>query len=164
MKKITFSVVMKSARIKLGLSQSELAKRLSKLEGSDVSKDIISRLEKNFYKPSISRVISLAKLLNINSNYLCYLTGRVQTVENVDESTFNKAWLLFSNKISFSTFLLEKEVTVTEYRQYLDMFEFLKTNVNNLNAINDAEFILKLNALMEEYELEKVLNQETEYE
>ena len=74
----TFGAYISAARKKLGLSQKQLAEKIEREEGGSISPQYLNDIEHDRRSPSSDHMIQqFARVLNIGTDYLYYLAGRV---------------------------------------------------------------------------------------
>lgn len=62
----------------MGLSQKELAEKIKREEGGSISSQYLNDIEHDRRNPSSDHIIhQIARILNIGTDYIYYLAGRV---------------------------------------------------------------------------------------
>lgn len=148
----TFGSAIRAKRLQLKLTQHEVTKRLLVLDNtSHISSSYIHDLEDDKTQMTkLSRVKALSEILDIDYAYLCYLTGRVQNVEeNISEDEFKLANNIFSNVIQV---FKQIEETSDAYKQStLKDLNDLYSYISTLDALDDRDLILSILELIENY-------------
>lgn len=74
----TLGSYISNSRKKIGMSQKELAKKIEREEGGSISSQYLNDIEHDRRSPSSDHIIhQLARVLNIGTDYIYYLAGRV---------------------------------------------------------------------------------------
>lgn len=76
----TFGTYISRERKKRGLSQKQLAEQIAREEGGAISPQYLNDIEHDRRNPSSDHMIQqFARVLNVGTDYLYYLAGRVPT-------------------------------------------------------------------------------------
>lgn len=93
----TFGNIIAETRKKMNISQKELATKLC------ISPQYLNDIEHNKRNPSSQQLIDqIAVTLNLESEYLCYLAGRLpeEIIKmKLDKDSFQTAWVAFRKNI-----------------------------------------------------------------
>lgn len=94
---LTFGSIIAETRKKKNVSQKELATKLG------ISPQYLNDIEHNKRNPSSQQLIDqIAETLDLESEYLCYLAGRLpEEIINMklDKDSFQTAWVAFRKNI-----------------------------------------------------------------
>jgi len=120
--------ILKEIRLKNNLTLEELADRLNKYDGVDVSKGTISRWENGSREPKNTYVSAYAKEFNIDLNVL-YGLEEYQENENAIDSTFEKLVAMGFNGLDVSK--MTKEERENYYNDLLNMMEMVNLKYKN---------------------------------
>jgi len=100
---VTFGQVIAEARERIGLSQKELAARITKDDGRPISPQYMNDIEHDRRgAPSDYLIRQFARVLSIKTEYLYYLAGELPADlkgQKVDEATVVAAYEAFRRKL-----------------------------------------------------------------
>lgn len=120
--------ILKNLRLENNLTLDELAERLNKYDGIDISKGTISRWENGSREPKNTYVSAYAKEFNIDLNVLYGLNEYVE--ENTDENTrFNEMVVMGFDGLDVTK--MTKEDREEYYNDLIDMMNMVKLKHQN---------------------------------
>ncbi|NCB49443.1 MAG: XRE family transcriptional regulator [Alphaproteobacteria bacterium] len=90
--KKTFGEEISAKRKELLMSQKELANQVKKENGSSISPQYLNDIEKDRRAPSDYILGSLAKILNLDADYLCTTLDKLPpSLKNISKESLKKA-------------------------------------------------------------------------
>lgn len=99
--KNTLGRVIKDARVKLGLTQRQLAERTRKEDGSQITPQYLNDIEFDRRTPSEHITRQIGKVLDLDSDYLILMAGSLPEdilEKGITEETARQAVSLFRKK------------------------------------------------------------------
>ncbi|BAU49629.1 XRE family transcriptional regulator [Sulfurifustis variabilis] len=100
---VTFGQAISQKRKELGMSQKELAAKIKREDGEPISPQYLNDIEHDRRSPSSDLMVQqFAKVLDLNSDYLYYLAGRIPTdilSKNLPPEKVEKLMVAFRRQI-----------------------------------------------------------------